>query len=62
MLTRLTNRGLLAVSFDPPGHGRRSDGRDPLELGREVLASLPPAHVAPGGTHCTRVAPGARLG
>ncbi len=27
MLTQLADRGLLAVSFDPPGHGRRSDGR-----------------------------------
>jgi len=40
MLTRLADRGLLAVSFDPPGHGRRSNGRDPLELGREVLGAF----------------------
>ncbi len=40
MLTQLADRGLLAVSFDPPGHGRRSDGRDPLELGREVLGAF----------------------
>jgi len=40
MLTQLADRGLLAVSFDPPGHGCRSDGRDPLELGREVLGAF----------------------
>ena len=37
MLTRLAERGLLAVSFDPPGHGRRSAGGEPGELAREVL-------------------------
>jgi pimeloyl-ACP methyl ester carboxylesterase len=37
MLSRLAERGLLAVSFDPPGHGRRGNGRDPMELGHEVL-------------------------
>jgi uncharacterized protein len=40
MLTRLADRGLLAVSFDPPGHGRRGNGRDPMELGREVLGAF----------------------
>src|SRR5437763_1033432 len=38
MLTRLAERGLLAVSFDPPGHGRRGTGGDPWELASEVLA------------------------
>src|SRR2546421_6401398 len=40
MLTRLADRGLLAVSFDPPGHGRRGNGGDPMELGREVLGAF----------------------
>ena len=41
MLTRLASRGLLAVSFDPPGHGRRgSNGGDPMELGLEVLGAF----------------------
>lgn len=40
MLTRLAERGLLAVSFDPPGHGRRGDGSSPEQLAGEVLASF----------------------
>lgn len=40
MLARLAARGLLAVSFDPPGHGRRGRGSDPRELVREVLGSF----------------------
>jgi uncharacterized protein len=40
MLTRLAERGLLAVSFDPPGHGRRGAGGDPWELAGEVLAAF----------------------
>jgi uncharacterized protein len=40
MLSRLADRGLLAVSFDPPGHGRRGGGRDPFELGSEVLGAF----------------------
>jgi uncharacterized protein len=40
MLTRLAQRGLLAVGFDPPGHGRRGDGSSPERLGGEVLASF----------------------
>ena len=40
MLTQLAGRGLLAVSFDPPGHGRRGDGRDAMEMGREVLGAF----------------------
>ena len=40
MLTRLAERGLLAVSFDPPGHGRRGAGGDPWELASEVLAAF----------------------
>ena len=46
MLTRLAERGLLAVSFDPPGHGRRGDGGDPLELRARGARVLPPADVA----------------
>jgi uncharacterized protein len=39
MLTRLAaERGLLAVSFDPPGHGRRGDGSSPGRLTGDVLA------------------------
>lgn len=40
MLARLAERGMLAVSFDPPGHGRRSAGGEPRELAREVLEAL----------------------
>jgi uncharacterized protein len=40
MLTRLAHRGLLAVSFDPPGHGPRGNGRDPMELGHEVFGAF----------------------
>jgi dienelactone hydrolase len=40
MLTRLAQRGVLAVSFDPPGHGRRGDGSHPERLAGEVLASF----------------------
>jgi dienelactone hydrolase len=39
MLTRLGERGLLAVSFDPPGHGRRGGG-DPWEHAGEVLGAF----------------------
>lgn len=37
MLTRLAERDMLAVSFDPPGHGQRSCGGDPWALAGEVL-------------------------
>jgi hypothetical protein len=37
MLARLSERELLAASFDPPGHGRRSAGGEPWELAQEVL-------------------------
>jgi dienelactone hydrolase len=40
MLTRLAKRGLLAVSFDPPGHGSRGAGGDPWELAGEVLGAF----------------------
>ena len=40
MLTRLAGQGLLAVSFDPPGHGRRGDGYSPERLAGEVPASF----------------------
>ncbi len=40
MLTRLAERGMLAVSFDPPGHGHRSAGGEPWELAREVLEAF----------------------
>lgn len=40
MLTRLAERGLLAVSFDPPGHGERSSGGDPWALAAEVLEAF----------------------
>lgn len=40
MLTRFAERGLLAVSFDPPGHGRRGDGSPPERIGGEVLAAF----------------------
>jgi uncharacterized protein len=43
MLTRLAGQGLLAVSFDPPGHGRRSDGSSSERLaGRRSPCLLPP--------------------
>jgi hypothetical protein len=37
MLALLSERELLAASFDPPGHGRRSAGGVPWELAEEVL-------------------------
>ena len=40
MLARLAERDLLAVSFDPPGHGNRGAGSDPFELARWVLESF----------------------
>jgi uncharacterized protein len=40
MLVRLAERGLLAISFDPPGHGRRAAGGEPCELAGEVLAAF----------------------
>jgi uncharacterized protein len=40
MLVRLARRGLLSCSFDPPGHGARSDGRPAAQLASEVLASF----------------------
>jgi uncharacterized protein len=39
MLGRLAERGRLAVSFDPPGHGRRGSG-DPWALAGQVLGSF----------------------
>jgi alpha-beta hydrolase superfamily lysophospholipase len=57
MLTQLAGRGLLAVSFDPPGHGR-----DAMEMGREGARGLPTSDVASGRTRRTGVALGARLG
>jgi alpha-beta hydrolase superfamily lysophospholipase len=40
MLTRLVEHGLLAVSFDPPGHGTRGAGSEPGELAGWVLSSF----------------------
>jgi uncharacterized protein len=40
MLTMLAERGMLAVSFDPPGHGQRGAGGDPWELAGEVLGAF----------------------
>jgi fermentation-respiration switch protein FrsA (DUF1100 family) len=40
MLTRLAERGLLAVSFDPHGHGRRGAGGEPRQLAGQVLAAF----------------------
>jgi hypothetical protein len=37
MLARQAERELLAASFDPSGHGRRSAGGEPWELAQEVL-------------------------
>jgi uncharacterized protein len=39
MLTRLADRGLLAVSFDPPGHGRRGT-LPPQELAGAILSAF----------------------
>lgn len=40
MLTRLAERGMLAVSFDPAGHGQRSSGGDRWALVGEVLEAF----------------------
>jgi alpha-beta hydrolase superfamily lysophospholipase len=40
MLARLAEHGLLAVSFDPPGHGKRGAWSDPLEFAGWVLSSF----------------------
>jgi len=40
MLERLAERGVPAVSFDPPGHGARGSGSDPTELARWVFKSF----------------------
>lgn len=40
MLEKLAERGLVAVSFDPPRHGLRGDGPAPSELVGEVLGSF----------------------
>jgi len=40
MLTRLAERDMLAVSFDPPGHGERSSGGDPWAMAGEVLGAF----------------------
>jgi dienelactone hydrolase len=40
MLARLAERGLVAVSFDPPGHGRRGGDTAPREFASRVLASF----------------------
>jgi alpha-beta hydrolase superfamily lysophospholipase len=40
MLIRLAERGLVAVSFDPPGHGRRGGAAPPWEFASCVLASF----------------------
>jgi len=39
MLDRLADRGLVAVSFDPPGHGRRGTV-SPWDLVQQVLGSF----------------------
>lgn len=40
MLARLAGRGLLALSFDPAGHGSRGNGGDPYDLARTVFAAF----------------------
>jgi uncharacterized protein len=40
MLARLAEHGLVAVSFDPPGHGRRGAWSDPREFAGWVLSSF----------------------
>jgi alpha-beta hydrolase superfamily lysophospholipase len=39
-LKQLAERGMLAVSFDPPGHGQRGAGGDPWELAGEVFGAF----------------------
>jgi len=40
VLKQLAERGLLAISFDPPGHGRRGNGGDPFAMGAEILQAF----------------------
>lgn len=40
MLEQLAADGYPAVSFDPPGHGRRSAGGDPWDFATEILGQF----------------------